>query len=115
MKMFCSNLVAIVLAITSATVHAQQKAEPAVAASGSGKTAAGAQAVHSAKGSVKRVDTRAGVVVLAHGPVKSMNWPSMTMGFKLADKALLDKLPEGKAVEFDFIQSGRDYVVTAVR
>jgi Cu/Ag efflux protein CusF len=33
----------------------------------------------------------------------------------MTDKSLLDKLAEGKKVEFEFKQVGRDYVVTAVK
>ncbi len=41
-------------------------------------------------------------------PVKSLNWP-MTMGFKVTDRTLLDKLTEGKTVEVEFEQAGKDY------
>lgn len=71
--------------------------------------------VHMAKGTVKKIDKKAGVVSLAHGPVKSMNWPPMSMGFKVRDKSLLDKLTEGSSVEFEFVQSGKDYVLTSVK
>ncbi len=39
----------------------------------------------------------------------------MTMGFKVADKSLLDKLTEGKKVEVEFKQMGKDYVITSVK
>jgi Cu(I)/Ag(I) efflux system protein CusF len=71
--------------------------------------------VHKAKGTVKKVDAKAGVVTLAHGPVPSLNWPSMTMGFKVTDQAMLGKLAEGQSVEFEFVQAGKDYVLTAVK
>lgn len=79
------------------------------------KPAAGAQAAHKATGVVKKIDPKAGTVTLAHDPVKSLNWPAMTMGFQVKDKMLLDKLAVGKKVEFEFVQRGPDYVVTAVR
>lgn len=79
------------------------------------KTAAKAQTTHRAVGTVKKADVRAGTVQLAHEPVKSLNWPAMTMAFKVQDKALLDKLGEGRKVEVDFEQIGKDYVITAVR
>jgi Cu(I)/Ag(I) efflux system protein CusF len=75
---------------------------------------AGAQAAHKATGVVKKVDPKAGTVTMAHDPVKSLNWPAMTMGFTVKDKALLDKLQAGKKVEFDFVQQGRNYVITGV-
>ena len=71
--------------------------------------------VHKAKGTIKKVDAKAGVVTLAHGPVPSLNWPAMTMGFKVSDQALLGKLGEGQSVEFEFVQTGKDYTVTAVK
>ena len=71
--------------------------------------------VHKAKGTIKKVDAKAGVVTLAHGPVPSLNWPPMTMGFKVSDQALLGKLAEGQSVEFEFVQTGKDYMVTAVK
>ena len=79
------------------------------------KPAAGAQAAHKATGVVKKVDPKAGTVTLAHEPVKSLNWPAMTMGFTVKDKALLDKLATGKKVEFEFVQQGKDYVITSVK
>jgi Cu(I)/Ag(I) efflux system protein CusF len=71
--------------------------------------------VHQASGVVKGMDALAGTVTLAHGPVASMNWPAMTMAFKVQDKALMDKLAEDKRVDVEFMQMGSDYVVTAVK
>lgn len=74
-----------------------------------------AQATHKAVGVVKKVDPKAGTVALAHEPVKSLGWPAMTMAFKVQDKALLDKLGEGKKVEVEFEQRGKDYVITRAK
>lgn len=71
----------------------------------------GAQAVHKTKATVKKVDAKAGSVTLAHEPVASLNWPAMTMGFKVKDSALLSKLTEGKRVDVEFVQEGKDYVI----
>jgi Cu(I)/Ag(I) efflux system protein CusF len=70
---------------------------------------------HQATGVVKSTDHAKGTVTLAHDPVKSLKWPAMTMGFQVKDKTLLDKLPAGKKVEFEFVQQGRDYVITSVK
>lgn len=43
----------------------------------------------------------------------SLNWPAMTMGFAVKDKALLDKLAMGKKVEF--VKEGKGYTVTGVK
>ena len=37
------------------------------------------------------------------------------MGFKVKDKMLQDKLADGKTVEFEFMQEGQDYLITAVK
>lgn len=79
------------------------------------KPAIGAQTAHKATGVVRKIDPKAGTVTLAHDPVRSLNWPAMTMGFQVRDKMLLDKFAVGKKVEFEFVQQGPDYVVTAVR
>ena len=70
---------------------------------------------HHATGVVKKLDPKAGVVSVEHEPVKSLNWPAMTMGFHVTDKGLLDKFAVGKKVEFDFEQKSQGYVVTAVK
>ena len=64
---------------------------------------------------VKDVDVANGKVTLAHEPVKSLNWPAMTMGFSVKDKTLFDKLVTSKKVKVEFMQQGSDYVVTAVK
>ena len=69
---------------------------------------------HKGVGTVKKLDPAAGTVTLAHGPVKSMNWPAMTMSFTVKDRALLEKLTLDKKVEFEFARQGADYVLTAV-
>jgi Cu(I)/Ag(I) efflux system periplasmic protein CusF len=76
---------------------------------------AGAQsgAIHKAAGVVTKVDKDK--VTIKHGPVPTIQWPAMTMAFKVKDKALTDKLKPNSRVEFEFRQEGNDYVVTSVR
>lgn len=71
--------------------------------------------VHKAKGTVTKVDAKAGVVTLSHGPVPTLNWPAMSMGFKVTDQAMLGNLAEGQSVEFEFVKAGKDYVLTAFK
>ncbi len=75
----------------------------------------GQTATHKAVGVVKKVDPAKGSVTLAHEPIKSLNWPAMTMEFMVKDKALLDKLTPEKKVEFEFTEDGKGYVITAVK
>lgn len=79
------------------------------------KPAVGSQTAHAANGTIKKIDAKTGSVVISHGPVSSLNWPPMTMGFKVKDKDLLAKLAVDKKVDFSFIKEGDDYVVTAVK
>jgi len=77
------------------------------------KAAAGT--VHKASGKVTKVDQASGSVTIAHGPVASMNWPSMTMTFKAKDKAMLKKVKPGDQVDFSFVQSGKDHAITDIK
>ena len=53
--------------------------------------------------------------MISHGPVNILNWPSMTMGFKVKDNDLRAKLVVNKKVDFAFVKDGDDYVVTSVK
>ncbi len=75
----------------------------------------GKSGAHQASASVKSVDAKSDTITLDHGPVPSMNWPAMTMAFKVRDKSLLDKLAVGKKVDVEFVQEGKDYVITSVK
>ena len=70
---------------------------------------------HKGVGTVKKIDAAAGRVTLAHGPIPSLKWSAMTMTFTVKDKALLGKFSRDKKVEFEFVQQGKDYVVTSVK
>jgi Cu(I)/Ag(I) efflux system protein CusF len=79
------------------------------------KPVAGAQAAYEANGTIKKIDAGTGNVVISHGPVGSLNWPPMTMSFKVKDKDLLGKLAVNKKIDFGFVKEGDDYVVTTVK
>lgn len=80
-----------------------------------GKKSAPSMKTHHAVGVIKALDAKASTVTLVHEPVKSLNWPAMTMTFSIKDKMLFDKLAEGKKVEVDLVKEGKNYVVTAVK
>jgi len=106
-------ILAALFAFSVATLSHAQSSGIKGADMKSDKAAAGK--VHKASGKVTRIDPAKPSVTIAHGPVASMNWPSMTMAFTVKDKALMDKLAKGKEVDFEFRQEGRDYVVTGVK
>jgi Cu(I)/Ag(I) efflux system periplasmic protein CusF len=77
--------------------------------------AKGAGTKHVTKGTVKSMDGKAGTATLDHEAVKSLSWPAMTMTFKVQDKTVMDKLAQGKKVEVEFEQRGKDYVITGAK
>ena len=74
-------------------------------------------ALHRGRGKVNAVDAARGFVELDHDPIPSMQWPSMTMGFVVEDKAQLAGIKSGDAVEFELRpkpnQDG-DFVITRI-
>jgi Cu(I)/Ag(I) efflux system membrane fusion protein len=60
-----------------------------------------ASGLHAGSGRVTDVDAAKGRVEISHGPMPSMSWPSMEMGFRVADPKLLQGLAKGDAVEFE--------------
>ena len=107
----------LVLAATLAApaAFAQQKMDEMKGMDAPKAAASSAAMTHMATGVVQKVDAKAGLVTLAHEPVKTMNWPAMTMGFQVKDKMLFDKLAVGKKVDFEFVQGSKGYVVTSVK
>jgi Cu(I)/Ag(I) efflux system periplasmic protein CusF len=53
------------------------------------------------KGEVTKVDKAAGKVTIKHGPIKKLDMDSMTMVFRVADPAMLDKVKAGDRIEFE--------------
>jgi uncharacterized cupredoxin-like copper-binding protein len=67
-----------------------------------------------AEAEVRKVDKDAKKVTLKHGPIKSLDMPSMTMVFQVKDPALLDKLAAGDKILFSAEQQQGAFVVTGV-
>lgn len=53
------------------------------------------------KAEVVKVDKEAGKVTLKHGPIKNLDMDSMTMVFRVAEPAMLDKVKAGDRIEFE--------------
>jgi Cu(I)/Ag(I) efflux system protein CusF len=70
---------------------------------------------HKGTGVVTNIDRAGGKVTLKHDPIKSLNWPTMTMAFAVKDKAMLDKLAKDKKVQFEFVQQGQQFVITSIK
>lgn len=66
---------------------------------------------HHAKGTVKKIHAAKGAVTIAHEPVASLKWPSMTMAFR-ASPVTLETLKPGQVVDFEFVVKGMDATIT---
>jgi Cu(I)/Ag(I) efflux system membrane fusion protein len=56
-------------------------------------------AIHSAEGVVEGIED--GEIILSHGPIPSLNWGEMTMGFAVAPDLPLGPIKEGDKVKFE--------------
>jgi Cu/Ag efflux protein CusF len=65
----------------------------------------------SGKGMVLKVDRDNATVKINHDPIPALEWPRMTMTFRLKESALADQVKEGDKVEFFLEKSGSDYVI----
>ena len=71
--------------------------------------------VHKGQGTVDRVDDKAGKINLTHGPIATLKWPGMTMGFAVSDKQALAGLKPGQKVEFKLVEKTKGhYVITEI-
>lgn len=104
MKTFLMSLAAVGAMSVPALAHAQH-------ADHANHAAAPAAGAVEGVGVVKKIDAKALSVTINHEPIKALNWPAMTMPFKVADKAVLDKMKVGAKVRFTL--SGQ--TITAVR
>ena len=95
--------------------HSMQKALGAVAAAALAlfSCAALAQSA-SADGEIRKIDAKAGRVIIKHGEWKGMNMQAMTMAFRVRDAAVLNGLKVADTVRFVIEKDGADYVVTAI-
>jgi len=95
--------------------------EGAAAAPAAGTPAAAAPAaaagLHRGTGTVTDVDPGGGHLELEHGPIPSLKWPSMTMGFVAGGPGVFAGLRKGDRVEFEFRgepNKDGDYVITRI-
>jgi Cu(I)/Ag(I) efflux system protein CusF len=65
-------------------------------------------------GKVTAIDAVAGTVMLDHGPIAALNWPSMSMAFTASDPALLAGIAVGDTVSFEIKSQAESTVVTQI-
>jgi RND family efflux transporter MFP subunit len=70
---------------------------------------------HSAVGTLDDVDAKAGTLLITHEPVKSLNWPQMTMEFVPSNDAIAKAARPGDAIAFEFVErKPGEWVVTKI-
>jgi len=62
---------------------------------------AGATALATVSGEVLKIDQPGGKITLKHGPIKNLDMDSMTMVFRVAEPAMLEKVKPGDKVSFE--------------
>ena len=68
-----------------------------------------------AVGVITAIDTKENILTLDHEAIPAIKWPAMTMGFKVADPALLNGLAVGQKVDFELKAEGETYTVVAAK
>ena len=110
----CPGLLIVVLAIAPTVAFAQSTDTKGMDMKGMAMANTSA-ATHKGIGVVKNINAGDGTVTLAHEPIKSLNWPAMTMAFQVRDKKLIDNVAPGSKVEFTLVQSGKNYVISSIK
>ena len=67
------------------------------------------------KGTVKKIDEKAGKVTLIHEELVDLEMPAMTMVFVLADPAMVEQLAVGDEIEFVAERVNGKLTVTELR
>lgn len=66
-------------------------------------------------GTVTAVDVKAGTVTIHHGPIAALNWPAMTMAFKVSPPSILQGVKAGQSVKFQLMKMGGSVQLTAIQ
>lgn len=86
---------------------------PAYSAMSNMSMSSSAQAAETeAVGVVDEINAAKGVVTISHEPIKSLDWPAMTMDFTVQNKKILGKMAKGKKVHFAFVERRGNYLIT---
>jgi membrane fusion protein, copper/silver efflux system len=88
------------MAASSAAAPSSAASAPSAAAS----APALPTGVHLAEGKVESVEAES--ITISHGPVPSLKWPEMTMGFGKANAKAFPDVKPGNTVQFQFRQGG---------
>lgn len=73
---------------------------------------------HVGNARINAVDSSIGKIDISHGPILSMQWPAMTMGFRVEDKTLLQGLKAGDRINFELRgepDKDGNYIITRIQ
>ena len=73
-----------------------------------------AQTAELSEGEIRKIDQAAGKITLAHGEIKSIDMPPMTMVFAVKNPALFDALKKGDKVRFAVVREDGKFVLTEI-
>jgi Cu/Ag efflux protein CusF len=76
--------------------------------------AVGAQTADLSEGEIRKVDQEGGKITLAHGEIKSLDMPPMTMVFTVKNPALFGELKKGDKVRFAVVREDGKLVLTEI-
>lgn len=62
---------------------------------------------HSGTGVINKIDIKQSTVNLSHEAIPSLNWPAMTMSFKVTDKPAMKTLKVGEKVNFELTEAAK--------
>jgi Cu/Ag efflux protein CusF len=73
-----------------------------------------AQTPDLSEGEIRKVDKEGGKITLAHGEIKSLDMPPMTMVFTVKNPALFGELKKGDKVRFAVVREDGKLVLTEI-
>ena len=73
-----------------------------------------AQTADMSEGEIRKVDQEGGKITLAHGEIKSLDMPPMTMVFTVKTPALFGDLKKGDKVRFAVAREDGKFVLTEI-
>ena len=76
--------------------------------------AAWAQTADLSEGEIRKVDQEGGKITIAHGEIKSIDMPPMTMVFTVKNPALFGDLKKGDKVRFAVVREDGKLVLTEI-
>lgn len=109
------RLSATLLLVSGLTLAAAAPAQTANEHAGHHPAAAQAAPADLADGEIRKIDKAAGKLTIKHGPIKSLDMPSMTMVYQVKDKTMLDTVRVGDKVRFRAESENGKYLVAHIQ